>query len=326
MGRLASRPADTGMARMLRRIVAHTLRLPHLARGSLGWAQRSAPGVERWPVPSRSLGSCPPWTPGPQLEEEHMRTRSLGLTLFAGLSIFVAACSSGGVASPAALDRGVGRTVDGRFDRVGERIAAHRRPCRRRVGLGRRRPPDLKIGVVTDIGTLDDKNYNEYTYKGVQAGAAAIGAANPPAVVPKDASEYAPEIQAYVDQGFNMIVTVGFNLGRRHDGRRPRQPGDLVHRRRPVADLRRRDRRAGLRRFACKGNAADARSELHLDQLPGGPGRLPRRDHRRVRQQERRDRRHRRHHPVRAVRPVHPGLRARREVGQPGHQGRRPRS
>jgi len=30
--------------------------------------------------------------------------------------------------------------------------------------------------------------------------------------VPKDASEYAADIQAFVDQGYNIIVTVGFNL------------------------------------------------------------------------------------------------------------------
>ena len=69
-----------------------------------------------------------------------------------------------------------------------------------------------KIGVVPDIGTLDDKNYNEYTNKGAQAGAAAIGAAVPDAVVPKSADEYKADIQNFVDNGYNLIVTTGFNL------------------------------------------------------------------------------------------------------------------
>jgi Cu+-exporting ATPase len=34
--------------------------------------------------------------------------------------------------------------------------------------------PNLKIGVVTDIGTLDDKGYNEFSFKGAQDGATAI--------------------------------------------------------------------------------------------------------------------------------------------------------
>lgn len=73
---------------------------------------------------------------------------------------------------------------------------------------------DLKIGVVTDVGTVNDKNFNEYTYLGATNGAKAIGAAVPvPYTVPKDDSEYAASIQAYVDQGYNIIVTAGFNLG-----------------------------------------------------------------------------------------------------------------
>jgi basic membrane protein A len=132
-----------------------------------------------------------------------MRTRSIGLTLFAGLSVFMAACSGGGAspsasASAAAPSASAAASSAAPSGSAAPSSAAH---------------SDLKIGVVTDVGTLDDKNFNEYTYKGTQAGAAAIGAANPPAVVPKDASAYASLIQAYVDQKFNIIVTVGFNLG-----------------------------------------------------------------------------------------------------------------
>jgi basic membrane protein A and related proteins len=69
-----------------------------------------------------------------------------------------------------------------------------------------------KIGVVTDIGTLNDKNFNEYTFKGAADGAAAIGAAVPDSFVPTDASEYLAGLQRFVDNGYNLIVTQGFNL------------------------------------------------------------------------------------------------------------------
>ncbi len=36
---------------------------------------------------------------------------------------------------------------------------------------------DLKIGLVTDVGTIDDRNFNQYTWEGAVAGAEAIGAA-----------------------------------------------------------------------------------------------------------------------------------------------------
>src|SRR4029079_3272388 len=63
-----------------------------------------------------------------------------------------------------------------------------------------------------DIGTLNDKNFNEYSFKGAQAGAAAIGAAEPTSIVPASAAEFALSINAFVDQKFDVIVTVGFNL------------------------------------------------------------------------------------------------------------------
>ena len=127
-----------------------------------------------------------------------MRTRSSGLTLLAGLAIVLSACSSsGGGASASAAP------------------TAAPDPCTgAAAGPAHTAPTDwskAKIGVATDIGTLDDKNYNEYTFKGATAGATDLGAAAPKSVVPKDASEYIKNIQSFVDQGFDIIVTAGFN-------------------------------------------------------------------------------------------------------------------
>ena len=71
---------------------------------------------------------------------------------------------------------------------------------------------DLKIGVVTDAAGINDKGFNEYSYKGAQQGATAIGAAAPAVIVPKDQTEYATAIQSMVDEKLDIIVTVGFNL------------------------------------------------------------------------------------------------------------------
>jgi basic membrane protein A and related proteins len=69
----------------------------------------------------------------------------------------------------------------------------------------------LKIGVQTDVGSADDKNFNEYTYIGAKEGAKAIGATEPPVFVPKDESEYETGLNQYVDQGYNIVVVNGFN-------------------------------------------------------------------------------------------------------------------
>ncbi len=70
----------------------------------------------------------------------------------------------------------------------------------------------MKIGVVTDVGSITDKNFNQYSYEGAKAAAAALGA-TVNYVVPADASDYTKDIQGFVDQNYNVIVTVGFNLG-----------------------------------------------------------------------------------------------------------------
>ena len=71
---------------------------------------------------------------------------------------------------------------------------------------------EWKIGVVADVGTVDDKNFNQYSYEGAQLGAQAVGAEDPQFVVPASNSEYAGDIQNFIDQDYNLIVTVGFNL------------------------------------------------------------------------------------------------------------------
>lgn len=131
-----------------------------------------------------------------------MRTRSVGLALFAALAVIVSACSSGATTAPSSA-------APSEAPSVAPSESASTAPSEAPSASA---GSTLKIGVVTDIGTLDDKNYNEYSYKGAADGAAAIGAAKPPSIVPKDQSEYAGDIQKFVDQKFDIIVTVGFNL------------------------------------------------------------------------------------------------------------------
>jgi basic membrane protein A len=129
-----------------------------------------------------------------------MRIRSTGLALFAGLSIFVAACSDGGASSSPATSAAPTTAASA------EGSAPASAPASAAV------KSNLKIGVVTDVGTVNDKNFNEFTFVGAQQGAAAIGADPPPVVVPTSDADYAPLIQAFVDQDFDVIVAAGFNL------------------------------------------------------------------------------------------------------------------
>ena len=72
---------------------------------------------------------------------------------------------------------------------------------------------DLKIGLVTDVGTINDRNFNQFSWEGTQAGAEAIGAAAPQFAISQASADIAPNIQAFVDQQYDIIVTVGFAAG-----------------------------------------------------------------------------------------------------------------
>jgi len=129
-----------------------------------------------------------------------MRIRSTGLTLFAGLSILVAACSSTASTAPSVAPV--------------SQAPASQAPASTEPSTAPSVQPtsDLRIGVVTDVGAVNDKNFNQYSYAGAVAGARAIGAKTPSVVVPKEPSDYERLINAYIDQGFDVIVGVGFNL------------------------------------------------------------------------------------------------------------------
>lgn len=70
----------------------------------------------------------------------------------------------------------------------------------------------LKIGLVTDVGRVDDKGFNQSSWEGAQAAAKAIGA-DAEYIETADPTDYANNIKALVDKGNNVIITVGFALG-----------------------------------------------------------------------------------------------------------------
>ncbi|MEP7286077.1 MAG: BMP family ABC transporter substrate-binding protein [Chloroflexota bacterium] len=70
----------------------------------------------------------------------------------------------------------------------------------------------IKIGVVTDVGQIDDRSFNQSAWEGAEAAAKDLGG-TAKYLVPSGPEDYAGNIQAFADQGYNVIVTVGFALG-----------------------------------------------------------------------------------------------------------------
>lgn len=154
-----------------------------------------------------------------------MRTRSTGLSLFVSLALFAMACA--GPASPPTSAPSVAAPTDVASEDPSEEPtdAASDAPSDAPSDEPSVDPSDqpsgdpsgepgegLKIGVVTDVGTLDDKNFNQFSYEGAERGAEAVGG-TVEAIVTQESADYAANVQSFIDQDYDVIVTVGFALG-----------------------------------------------------------------------------------------------------------------
>ena len=70
----------------------------------------------------------------------------------------------------------------------------------------------VSIGLVTDVGKVDDKSFNQSAWEGAQAAAEEVGG-TADFIETAAATDYATNIGQFVDSGANVIITVGFALG-----------------------------------------------------------------------------------------------------------------
>jgi basic membrane protein A and related proteins len=127
-----------------------------------------------------------------------MHKRSIGLTLFSGLAILVSACSSGGGTSPSPAAAAPSAAAS--------ESAAASAAAPSSSGAA------LKVGVVTDVGQLEDKSFNQASNEGAIAAADALGGTHD-VIVTQNISDYGANIQSFVDKNFDVIVSVGFLIG-----------------------------------------------------------------------------------------------------------------
>ncbi len=72
--------------------------------------------------------------------------------------------------------------------------------------------PAVKVGEVTDLGGVDDKSFNAIAWKGVQDAISQLGI-DGKYLESKDQSDYAKNIQQFLSEKDDLIITVGFLLG-----------------------------------------------------------------------------------------------------------------
>jgi basic membrane protein A and related proteins len=70
----------------------------------------------------------------------------------------------------------------------------------------------LKVGLITDLGQLDDDGFNELAYKGLLRAERELGIEGR-VVESRSAADYVPNMSALVRQGYDVIIGVGFAQG-----------------------------------------------------------------------------------------------------------------
>ncbi len=68
------------------------------------------------------------------------------------------------------------------------------------------------VGLVTDVGKIDDKSFNQSAWEGVQLLEGEIDA-HVDFIETQDSTDYEANIGSFIDQDFDIVVTVGFALG-----------------------------------------------------------------------------------------------------------------
>ncbi|HSC90689.1 MAG TPA: BMP family ABC transporter substrate-binding protein [Gaiellaceae bacterium] len=70
----------------------------------------------------------------------------------------------------------------------------------------------VKVGLVTDVGQLNDRGFNQLAFEGVQQAKAELGIQYRVIESASDA-DYIPNMQSLADQGYDLIIGVGFAQG-----------------------------------------------------------------------------------------------------------------
>lgn len=74
------------------------------------------------------------------------------------------------------------------------------------------KPAALKVGFITDIGGIDDKSFNQTAWAGVERAMKELGVQGK-VLQSRQQTDYEKNITTFVQEGYPLIITVGFLLG-----------------------------------------------------------------------------------------------------------------
>lgn len=70
---------------------------------------------------------------------------------------------------------------------------------------------DFKVGLVTDVGGINDRSFNQMAYEGLQRAAKELGV-TVNVIQSKKMEDYVPNLTNFAQQGYNLVIAVGFMM------------------------------------------------------------------------------------------------------------------
>lgn len=70
---------------------------------------------------------------------------------------------------------------------------------------------DFKVGMVTDIGGIDDRSFNQTSWEGVEMAEEELGIQGD-YLESQQQTDYGPNITQFINQGYDLVIGVGFLL------------------------------------------------------------------------------------------------------------------
>ena len=84
--------------------------------------------------------------------------------------------------------------------------------CRLYLPVTRTAGEPMKIGLVTDPAGIDDRSFNQKAWEGILEAEANLGVSGA-YLESEDKNDYAPNINQFISEGTDLILTIGFLMG-----------------------------------------------------------------------------------------------------------------
>lgn len=130
-------------------------------------------------------------------KEEKMKKRLLAIGMAALMGFSLVACSSGSTESTKAES-----TEKAQESKSGEESTAAEE---------KKASTDLKIGMVTDVGGVNDGSFNQSAWEGLQRAQKELGI-QAKYLESKTDADYIPNIETLVDDDYDLIICIGYQL------------------------------------------------------------------------------------------------------------------